>query len=236
MSRGSRPPSKWDKPKSEPPAPINRNESGDEEQGGEEMPPPAYTKTMMAKFQTYEDVQTSPKVASVKRSATVPSRSRPSQEGDLFTNGHQDVVRTSETHTEELPEQGFTKNLLAQWRTKEQEAGTIPSPTQSRSVSKSPGRWSQRETPQARRVQTPESDLSSPEDRHSYAEGSVMRESDRHDEDELPPPSFTRNMLAKFQSMQDEAQREASNLKPTTKKVVIPRYVSPQCIHLCLCI
>ncbi len=40
-------------------------------------------------------------------------------------------------------------------------------------------------------------------------------------EDELPPPATTRNMLAKFQEMQEEAQREAANLKtpPPSKKV-----------------
>ena len=49
-------------------------------------------------------------------------------------------------------------------------------------------------------------------------------------EDELPPPSTTRNMLAKFQEIQEEAQREAANLKtpPPSKKVTSNSTV---CIH-----
>ena len=52
-------------------------------------------------------------------------------------------------------------------------------------------------------------------------EREIIRAGDAAGEDELPPPSTTRNMLAKFQEIQEEAQREAANLKtpPPSKKV-----------------
>ena len=56
---------------------------------------------------------------------------------------------------------------------------------------------------------------------HDAQEREIIRAGDAAGEDELPPPSTTRNMLAKFQEIQEEAQREAANLKtpPPSKKV-----------------
>ena len=46
----SKKPSKWDKPKSTPPPPVNRE--GEDPEADSELPPPSYTKSMLAKFQT----------------------------------------------------------------------------------------------------------------------------------------------------------------------------------------
>jgi len=46
--------SKWDKPKSVPPPAVNRDADGMEQSTDYELPPPAYTKNMLAKFQSLQ--------------------------------------------------------------------------------------------------------------------------------------------------------------------------------------
>ena len=43
--------SKWDKPKPVPPPAVNRDPENVEQSADSELPPPAYTKNMLAKFQ-----------------------------------------------------------------------------------------------------------------------------------------------------------------------------------------
>jgi len=61
MSRKS---SKWDKPKDAPPPPINREgEDSSTDITDPELPPPSYTKSMLAKFQTLQQNEDQPKEA-----------------------------------------------------------------------------------------------------------------------------------------------------------------------------
>jgi len=47
--------SKWDKPKPVPPPAVNRDvENADDVSADSELPPPAYTKNMLAKFQSLQ--------------------------------------------------------------------------------------------------------------------------------------------------------------------------------------
>jgi hypothetical protein len=47
--------SKWDKPKATPPPPINRElENANNDVVDPELPPPSYTKNMLAKFQSLQ--------------------------------------------------------------------------------------------------------------------------------------------------------------------------------------
>ena len=46
--------SKWDKPKPVPPPAVNRDPENTEETGDSELPPPAYTRNMLAKFQSLQ--------------------------------------------------------------------------------------------------------------------------------------------------------------------------------------
>ncbi len=139
------------------------------------------------------------------------------------------VVRESDTHDEvELPEKGTTRSLLAQWRNMEQTVKTShgsPSPPKPKqSWGSSSGRSPAVNHHPATR--TPQSehdhiDASESYQTESTPERDVIRYDDAAVEDEMPPPSFTRNMLAKFQNMQAEAERDAANLKtpPPQKKV-----------------
>jgi len=46
--------SKWDKPKPVPPPAVNRDVENTDEAADSELPPPAYTKNMLAKFQSLQ--------------------------------------------------------------------------------------------------------------------------------------------------------------------------------------
>ena len=46
--------SKWDKPKPVPPPAVNRDAENTEQSADSELPPPAYTKNMLAKFQSLQ--------------------------------------------------------------------------------------------------------------------------------------------------------------------------------------
>lgn len=46
--------SKWDKPKLVPPPAVNRDAENTEASADSELPPPAYTKNMLAKFQSMQ--------------------------------------------------------------------------------------------------------------------------------------------------------------------------------------
>jgi hypothetical protein len=54
--------SKWDKPKGTPPPPINRDfETASDANVDPELPPPSYTKSMLAKFQSLQQTDESGK-------------------------------------------------------------------------------------------------------------------------------------------------------------------------------
>ena len=144
-----------------------------------------------------------------------------------------DVVRESDRHDEEeLPETGTTRSLLAQWRNMEQTVQNqgVTSTEHLRPKSQT-SIWntasSSKHVPagQTQYYDRVDSAYDDGQDHYREDEREIIRAGDMNQEDDLPPPSTTRNMLAKFQEMQEEAQREAANLKtpPPSKKVDIFR-------------
>jgi hypothetical protein len=162
-------------------------------------------------------------------------------EGGVYENEpvvNPDVVKSGERIEEdELPERGFTKSLLAQWRSKEQEIAAkkreevpLPKKTTRTWETTYSYRGAQRSA-----GQTSESEQSSPDDAqyhnvgHDQVEGGVyenqpqqpkdvVRETDNNEEEFLPPPAYTRNLLEKFKNIQAEAQRESTSPKGVQKK------------------
>jgi len=133
-----------------------------------------------------------------------------------------DVIRSEDQTEEILPEAGLTKSLLAQWKQKE----TSPAPSAASSVRSAP-RHVTRNVPRTRPAYTPDSEPETEEhvpttvngDSEDFSRSSeVMRECDRNETDELPQSGFARNMLAKFQSMEEEAQRDATHVRGPAKK------------------
>ena len=208
---------------------VRSDESAEKE---DERPPPSFTKNMLAKFKEMEDTHQAP--PSPARSATSPTKRTHRPVGGTYmkaspdegiadtepsVNGHgqaatsTEVIREADKNeTEELPERGFTKSLLSQWRQIEQTAGPsktslaprVPgsTPTGSR-----PGSGSGR-----RQVAASMSDSQDGDENRE-----VVRETDTNEDENLPPPSYTKNMLAKFQTMQQEAQKDPATTP--TKKV-----------------
>ena len=137
------------------------------------------------------------------------------------------VVRESDRHDkEELPGSGTTRSLLAQWRNMEQTVQNqgVASTDHLRPKTQTARTWTTTSTSKhVPAVQTQHYDRvdSAYDEGHEDQEREIIRAGDYNPENELPPPSTTRNMLAKFQEIQEEAQREAANLKtpPPSKKV-----------------
>jgi hypothetical protein len=194
-----------------------------------EKPPADMTKSLLAKFQTMEASSPSkhvpsPSNISVETSNQIRQSSRASPDSgisllDSQPSAHPDidvanggvyestpvhvdgVVRSGEEASkEEMPEQGFTRNLLAQWRTLEQGSGGQPSLPKPRS--------SAPKAPQAERVMQIDGQCDEHRD--------VVRESDQNEEEYLPPPSFTKNMLAHFQSMESQSPKPST---PSNQRV-----------------
>lgn len=199
----------------------------------DERPPPSFTKNMLAKFKEMEDTTNPP--PSPARSAVSPTkrtaishqqfashtniRASPDEgiaDTEPSTNGHRpEVIREADKNeTEELPERGFTKSLLAQWRQIEQTA-----PAES-AKSLAP-----RQTTPGRAAPYRQASPSNSQDEDGQRD--VVREGDNNEEEFLPPPSYTKNMLAKFQTLQDETTTNQSS-SSSSKKVGFPRRTPPE--------
>ena len=147
-----------------------------------------------------------------------------------------EVVRESDRNdSEELPEQGFTKSLLTKWKAMEQNMPPAPQQAKAPSTKRS---WSYKEQKASSNVvrsngttyTTPSSSSMGAEDERYGDEADtahqetgearqVVRESDNNEEEFLPPPSFTKNMLAKFRNMEQESDHG-------TQQAAAPRKVS----------
>ena len=234
----------------------------------EELPEPAHTKSILAKFRSMENINgemapPSPKRVTTtttvtttqkQRTESVPRAASPpppvvnggrsesegyNEEGEVEGGVYENepvvpdgVVREADRVEEnEMPEEGFTKTLLAQWRQIEQQVGG--NPTVDLSKRKPAGRsWSYREKQTSYDThQSPASHHSAdnspeqveqPVDQGVYENSPLESMESQHEDqpDELPPPSFTKNMLAKFQSLQSEDQQAAAP-RPSTKRVSI---------------
>lgn len=96
--------SKWEKPKGPVPRAVNRTENGEDGSGSpsvldKEMPPPSYTKNMLAKFQ--------------------------SMQGDMKGGAGRGVGKVANgegMEKDDMPVEGTTKNLLAKFQNIQQVA------------------------------------------------------------------------------------------------------------------
>jgi hypothetical protein len=191
----------------------------------DELPPPGTSRSIRSKFES------SPKSAvDAKRFRSSPDSGISDTETSVpatRTNGYQNggdavinqegVIRESDKNIEEeLPERGFTKSLLAQWQTKLGESPGPKKPVSRKADTGGPvGRsWSYRDKRGSEETQARPEVARSVSSSHSQqadeADGGrdVVREADTHEEDFLPPPSYTKNMLAKFQSLEAQAKQE----------------------------
>jgi len=143
---------------------------------------------------------------------TVTTVTHTSQQQQHQVDEDGDVVRESDRNdTEELPEQGFTKSLLSRWKQIEQTGPAEPAPTRAPAPKRS---WAYKEqkassAPVVRSNGTTHAtEESSMRDEADNRE--VVRESDNFEEEFLPPPSTTKNMLAKFRNLEQDTSTTSS--------------------------
>ena len=193
----------------------------------DDLPPPAVTRTMMAKFQTMPSPESSGgNTSRISRSressvSNTPSHT-PSQTSSVLSPDPED-------ETEEMPRQGLTRSLLSQWKSLELE--TVPSsstPTKQKDVrrnlsmreySSSQAQRNEQPIQQSTRVSLRTSTPKSTEQVEEEVD-SRLTTSETSPENELPPPAYTKTMLAKFQGMQSEPvqQKQQQQQKQPQKK------------------
>ena len=183
----------------------------------DELPVPEKTRSILAKFRSMEDLNAPP--LSPSRPVNKPftfvdsSRSAPNlgatDDSYVATNGDvensPEVVRpdTEEKHLEgEFPEYGLTKNLLSMWRTLELQNDV-------KALYPATPKLRKRQSDPACRIQEPVEVV-----RTSATDDEA--ENDGEEEECLPQPCYTRNILAKFQSME---------IQPETKEAVTSKKV-----------
>lgn len=202
----------------------------------EELPPPCITKNLVAMFKSMvvEDDRTTEPLR--RSSSSLPSGPRSSgsdtrrssnfidecTDGGVFENDPTlpvDVVReTDPTDEQELPEAGITRSLVAQWKSMEQ--------TVSRSGQQSPANESRSTSVSGGSVQRPRSTVKvvrsnaslNGELGMSTEEAGGNQERETVEEEALPPPDITKNLLAKFKTIEAELQVSAN--QPPAKKVI----------------
>lgn len=206
----------------------------------DELPAPAHTRTLLAKFQTMENQtpassskssKTTPAAGGQSRSSSgssTPSRRTQSSRSSASPERKPAQEETEEENKEEeLPRQGFARSLIGQWKSMELESVQLGAPPQAKegkvkrnyslreTSSKSPEKITTKTTTTTttRKVVT----SSQPEETSTQ----VVVTSEDTDGSELPPPAFTKNMLAKFQTMQADAAGQSATVpqKSSAKKV-----------------
>ncbi len=134
------------------------------------------------------------------------------------------IVRADDVNESEAsPERDFTR-ILQKWQTMEETGGGMP---KSFGLVRKPVRPAG-ETIRPVTSTASYSMYSEPREDGDSTDGGlddeeplreVVREADTKEEDYLPPPSNTKNILAKFQSLEAEDEQMASTQKPAVKKV-----------------
>lgn len=187
----------------------------------EELPPPCITKNLVAMFKSMvieDDTTSEPRRHSF---STLPSAQRSANfidectDGGVFENEPAlpvDVVReTDPSDEQELPEAGITRSLVAQWKSMEQHvssSGQRSPVNESRSTLAGGGC-----VPRPRStVKVVRSNAGLNDELGSSQEGEAM------EEEALPPPDITKNLLAKFKTIEAELQVSAN--QPPAKKVI----------------
>ncbi|XP_076471784.1 uncharacterized protein LOC143301409 isoform X2 [Babylonia areolata] len=181
----------------------------------------------------------------------VPDYNQPPESGILESKPEtrSDVVRSDEpvTSEQELPERGYTKNLLSAWRQKESESSKVSPPSSGKPKEFTPPREEPRVTQQRPAPRTPKSpqagtDMNDgsvhpsdlPGQYQPQAEASVfeseperredvVREEDTDWTQGMPKPDTTKKMLAKFKHIQQQAgaatDTPPAKPKPAARKV-----------------
>jgi hypothetical protein len=131
------------------------------------------------------------------------------QEDDVFEgqDDHPALQSQSSILEEEMPAPSTTRNLLAKFQSLSESTENLQSHDLSYRQSRSSSRdnldfYQEREQPEGGEINHAMSSSSEFLDEDAPRDPNVTRESDRHDEEELPEQGTTRNLLAKFQSMQ----------------------------------
>ncbi|ELU14546.1 hypothetical protein CAPTEDRAFT_199500 [Capitella teleta] len=206
--------------------------SGTKDEYEKELPPPKFAKSMLTKFKSLELEDAPPpsplrseQVATLARQASttkqtsqahtsamtdsgiciegrgeismsdpIPSlRHEEVIEGGIFENKpvqSQGVVREADSpNEEELPESGIAKNLLNQWRSVETVETFVPAEYSSTSSGHKPSARYSHEC----RVGS-----------QAVENGEVIRESDQNEEEFLPPRGLSKNLTAKFKSLEEQ--------------------------------
>ena len=169
-------------------------------------------------------------------------------EGGVFENQPQvlkdGVVREEDGPNEdELPEHGTTKSLLAQWRTVEKKGTSMPE-LSTITTTKSSKSWSYKQNQGAAVVtQTTTVTAGHTESQQENEQGEyeqqmeqprdIVRESDQTEEEYMPPPAITKNLLAKFQTLEAEnLDHDVTSPVPTSKRVCMHNVFY---IHMLFC-
>ena len=184
----------------------------------DELPVPEKTRSILAKFRSMEDLNAPPlspskpinkPFAFVDSSRSAPNLGATTDDyvanGDVVENSPE-VIRpdSEEKHLEgEFPEYGLTKNLLSMWRTLEMKNDV-------KALYPTTPKLQKRASDPACRIQEPVEVV-----RTSATDDEA--ENDGEEEDCLPQPCYTRNILAKFQSMEIQPERKEAL---TSKKVL----------------
>ena len=236
--------SKWEKPKEPPPPPVNR--TADMERPAEIVPPLAITRNMVAKFREIQENVSSTTDESVAAGERKPIRKITPPRGDevdrsaVFetepTAQASDVVRCVDKVEDERPPPAITRSLLARFQSMENVSeSTMTDLPQRRSVillndgMKAPfGGTASPATALPSGMTRGGGSFASMQaaitevtdagvfENEPVTNIDVVRESDRHDEEELPEEGFTRSLLAQWRTMETDggATRESQNHTP----------------------
>lgn len=197
----------------------------------EELPPPCITKNLVAMFKSMvveDDTTSEPRRHSF---SALPSAQRSANfidectDGGVFENEPAlpvDVVReTDPSDEQELPEAGITRSLVAQWKSMEQQvssSGQRSPVNESRSTLAGGGSVPRpRSTVKVVRSNAGLNDESGMDTVSTGGAGS-SQEGEAVEEEALPPPDITKNLLAKFKTIEAELQVSAN--QPPVKKVI----------------
>lgn len=137
-------------------------------------------------------------------------------EGGVYENEPvqvEGVVRESDApNEEELPESGFAKSLLSQWRDVEKTTTYIPTEFSVVSPPSSKYGSTTRITHECRMGAS-----SIRSDETDYRD--VVRESDQNEEEFLPPAGLSKNITAKFRTLEAENKSESMSSLSSSRKV-----------------
>ena len=204
----------WNQPNT-PVSPHDLSDNTSEEH--KELPPSGMNRSLVSQFSQFKS-----KPSPINHKPTRAEYDATPSNVECIVQSHDRVIQGQTTdsnieenkHEDQLPEQGTTQNLLAQWRNKEQTCDISKSkPITHRSYSI--------EREHYPRVKTPDDQTTVPQYEDTQQLGlDVIRPTGTFEkkDEELPPPSTTKILLAKFQTLQAEAKQTQMH-SPQPRKV-----------------